>query len=102
MTYDLAPAPGQSTAGGVGMATNKGPPFSRRAETHHHGDTHTYTLARARAHTHPHTPLSLSPFLTLAHPLLRLIICKSFTFGPVAVFVLCVLKTVSVFGPCHV
>lgn len=45
MTSDLAPAPSQSTADGVGMATNKGPTFSRRAETHHHGDTHTHSLS---------------------------------------------------------
>lgn len=41
LTSDLAPALSQSTAGVVGIATNKGPPFSRRAETHYHGDTHT-------------------------------------------------------------
>lgn len=40
LTSDLAPALSQ-TADMVGMATNKGPPFSRRAETHYHGDTHT-------------------------------------------------------------
>lgn len=67
VTCDLAPAPVQSTADRVVMATNKGPPFSRRAETHHHGYPHTYTIA----HTHTHkSSCSLSPFLRLAPPLL--------------------------------